>query len=264
MKRALITLRDTPHYRREAFEAGFKALGYTLVKRLDDPKPQDVLCVWNLCGSNEKLADAFKARGAQVIVCENSYISPPGQQMYAISLGAHNGAGRFPAGDGSRWRALGVPLKPWRTDGKHILVCGQRGIGSRLMASPHGWHQKIAAKLQTMTRRPIVVRPHPGAHGRGRPLADDLRNAWAVVIWSSACGVQALVEGIPVFRAAPHWICAGADMPVDAALGSWLERPRCSDELRLQALEHMAWGQYHYQEIASGEPLRRILDDTNG
>lgn len=260
MKRALITLRDTPHYRREAFEAGFKALGYTLVKRLDDPKPGDAVCFWNLVPGTEKVAEQFRKAGASVIVTENGYLTPPGQPgMYAISRDGHCGSGSFPVGDDSRWRALGVPLKPWRSDGKHILVVGQRGIGSRLMASPHCWHQKIAAKLQTVTRRPIVVRPHPGAHGRGRPLADDLRNAWAVVVWSSACGVQALVEGIPVFYAAPHWICSAA-APRLTLNPEQIETRQVGDIDRLSALERMAWGQWTYQEIATGAPLKGVLE----
>lgn len=260
MRRALNLLRPLPHYRRESFDAGLKACGFTLVKRLDDPGPGDVLCCWNLTGHIEKLADTFKARGARVVVCENAYLTPPGVPgMYAISLNGHCGSGSFPVGDDSRWRAFGIPLKPWRTDGRHILVCGQRGIGAKAMASPHGWHQKIAEKLQRVTRRPIVVRPHPGHHGRGRPLAEDLRNAWAVVIWSSACGVQALVEGIPVFYAAPHWICSGAALPANT-LPMALEEPWIADDLRLRALERMAWGQYHHQEIAQGDPLRRVLE----
>lgn len=263
MKRALILLKPSPHYRREAFEAGFKALGFTLVKRLDDPRPGDAICLWNLLPGTEGTAERFKKAGASVIVTENGYLTPPGRPgMYAVSRGGHCGSGTFPVGDGSRWSALGVPLKPWRADGKHILVCGQRGIGSRLMASPHGWHQKIAAKLQTVTRRPIVVRPHPGAHGRGRPLADDLRNAWAVVVWSSACGVQALVEGIPVWYAAPHWICAGAAQRIKRPED--IEEACIDDDARLQALANMANGQWTYQEIATGAPLKGVLDDTNG
>lgn len=259
MKRALITIKAAPHYRREAFEAGFKACGFTLVKRLDDPKPGDALVLWNLLPSTERAAEVFRKAGAAVIIAENGYLTPPGQTgMYAISRNRHNGAGTFPVGDDSRWRALGVPLKPWRADGKHILVTAQRGIGDREMASPHGWHQKIAEKLQRVTRRPIVVRPHPGVHGRGRPLADDLRDAWAVVIWSSACGVKALVEGIPVWYAAPHWICASAatrfTRPED------IEEACIDDNARLQALERMAWGQWTHQEIATGKPLQGVLE----
>jgi hypothetical protein len=262
VKRALVTLKPTPHYRREAFEAGLRAAGFDVVKRLDKPEPGDVLCTWNLTGSLEQLADTFRRRGGQVIVTENGYLTPPGRPgMYAVSLGGHCGAGSFPVGGPERWQALGITPKPWRIEGKHILVVGQRGIGSRAMASPHAWHQKIAAKLQTVTRRRIVVRPHPGAHGRGRPLADDLRDAHAVVVWSSSVGVHALIEGIPTYFAAPHWICAGAahrlERPED------LEQGCIDDQARLEALSRMAWGQWTYQEIATGEPLQKVLNDAH-
>lgn len=248
-----------PHYRREAFESGLKACGFKIVQRLDDPRPGDCLLTWNLTGL-DRLAWLFKQRGAKVIVAENAYLTPEGvPQMYALSEGGHNGAGKIPfqPDDGSRWRALGVTLKPWRTDGKHILVCGQRGIGSQEMASPHGWHQRFAEKLQRVTSRPVRVRAHPGHGGRGRPLADDLNGAWAVVVWNSSVGVHALAAGIPVFYAAPHWICARAAVPLAKAD---IERPNLSYLDREEAMVRMAWGQYHHQEIATGDPIRRVLE----
>lgn len=260
MKRALILLKPSPHYRREAFEAGLKACGFTLVRRLDDPRPGDVLVVWNLCGGNEKLADTFKRRGAQVIVTENGYLTPTGKPgMYAVSLGAHNGAGTFPACGPERWQALGVTPKPWRKDGDHILVCQQRGIGSRAMASPHMWHQKAVERLKRWTKRPIKVRPHPGNRSSAVPIEHDLKGAWACVIWGSAAGVRALVEGVPVFYDAPKWICSEAALP----LRDWIEHPLCNDAWREKALASMAWGQWRYDEIATGEPLRRVLNDTD-
>lgn len=257
MKRAVCLIKPLPHYRRDSFVAGLQRLGYTVVHRIEKPGPDDVLVVWNLTGGIEREAERFKRGGAKVLVAENGYLTPPGVPgMYAISEGGHNGAGRFPVGGPERWRALGVELKPWRQQGKHILVCGQRGIGSRAMASPHGWHQKTAEKLQRVTRRPVRVRAHPGGAGRGPSLASDLRDAWAVVIWSSAVGVRALVEGIPVLYAAPHWICstAASHYALD------IDNPPCDDARRLQALEAMAWGQWHHQEIATGEPLRGVLE----
>lgn len=257
MKRALVTLKAQPHYRRESFEAGLRAIGFDVVKRLDDPRPGDCLIVWNLQGATEKLADTFKARGAQVLVCENGYLTPPGQPgMYAVSLGAHNGAGRIPAGDSSRWRALGIEPKPWRKEGDHILVCQQRSIGSRQMASPHMWHQKAVERLKRWTKRPIRVRPHPGNRSGGVPLERDLKGAWACVIWGSAAGVRSLVEGVPVFYEAPRWICSDAALP----LRDWIEHPLCNDAWREKALHRMAWGQWQYAEIATGGPLKAVLD----
>jgi len=261
MKRALVILKPTPHYRRDAFETGLKKIGFTIVSRLDEPKAGDVAVVWNLTGL-DRMAARFKAAGAHVIVAENAYITPNGvAQMYAVSEGGHNGAGRYPAqDDASRWRALGMELKPWRTTGTHILVCGQRGIGSREMASPHAWHQKIAEKLQRVTKRPIKVRAHPGnkTQASGPPLSHDLKDAWAVVVWASSSGVKALVDGIPVYYAAPHWICSGAALPLSKA--GDLESPLMSHIERDRALHRMAWGQWSHEEIATGAPLKGVIE----
>lgn len=262
MKRALVAIKASPHYRRDAFETGLKRLGYTITHNIHDPRPGDAFITWNLTGV-ERLADRFRHAGAAVVVTENAYVSPPGTaSMYALSRDGHCGAGRFPApSDSSRLEALGVNLQPWRSDGKHILVAMQRGIGSREMASPHDWHNKVAAKIQTMTKRPVKIRQHPGnkAHSRGPALADDLRNAWAVVVWSSTVGVHALAAGVPVFYAAPHWICAGAALPF-SRFSMYAESPMCDDSARLAAFVRMAWGQWHYSEIATGEPLKGVLE----
>lgn len=258
--RALVLLKPSPHYRRDSFVAGLKRIGFTVdPARLERPEPGDVLVTWNLTGGLEAMAQRYKAAGARVLVAENAYLSPPDKPMYALSLGGHNGAGTFPAGGPERWQALGIQPKPWREGGKHILVCAQRGIGSREMASPHAWHQKMAEKLQTVTRRPIRVRNHPGNRASGAPsLAHDLRDAHACVIWASAAGVRALVEGVPVFYAAPHWICGHAAMRIKHAHD--LEQQLVSDADRLAALQRMAWGQWTPEEIATGEPLRRLLE----
>jgi len=147
-------------------------------------------------------------------------------------------------------------LQPWRADGGHILVCGQRGIGSPTMASPHNWHEQVAAKLRAMTKRQVRVRVHPGNKAAAVPRADELLGAWACVIWSSSSGVQALIAGIPVFYDAPHWICDGA-----AGRIAEIETPfaRDYDYERLAAMQRMAWAQWSLAEIASGEPFRRLL-----
>ena len=259
MKRAIVLLKPSPHYRRDSFVAGLQRLGFTIVNRIDKPRPDDVFVTWNLSGGLEKMAQTFERAGARVLVMENGYLSPPDRPMYAISLGGHNGAGRTPTGDASRWEALGIQCKPWRTSGKHYLVCGQRGIGSREMASPHAWHQKTAEKLQRVTSRPIRTRAHPGNRPSGAPpLQHDLRDALACVIWASSSGVRALVEGVPVFYAAPHWICAAGayrfKRPED------IEQQLVDDAARAKALHHMANGQWDCIEIATGEPLLRTLE----
>lgn len=263
--KAYCLIRPQPHYRREAFVAGLKRAGYALADA-PPPKPSagDLLLIWNRYGEGEALADRFEKHGAQVIVAENGYLGldADGIQYYALSLGQHNGAGRWPIGDGSRWEKLGIELKPWRTQGQHIVVRGQRGIGSRLMASPPDWHKGIPAKLRPYTGRAVKVLEHPGKPACHpdvvKWLCDNYRGAHACVIWSSGAGIRALIEGVPVIYQAPHWICEAAaahDLSAIEKLDGWM-----NDALRLRALREMAWAQWTIAEIASGEPFVRLRE----
>lgn len=259
MRKAYCLVRDQPHYRREAFHAGLKAAGYSVdtsypVRAQDG----DVLVIWNRYGQFEDAAGRFEKQGGTVLIAENGYLGADrdGIQHYALAVHQHNGAGRWPQGDGSRFAALGIEPQPWRTGGQKLVIRGQRGIGSRLMASPPNWHDLTARKLRGRTKRQIEIRPHPGGKAvTDRSHEQYLADAHALVIWSSSVGVKALVMGVPVFYDAPHWICEDA-----AKRGTGeLESPLRDDELRLAALERMAWAQWSVAELASGEPFDFLI-----
>lgn len=252
--RATCLIKTSPHYRREAFEKGLKRAGYTLTTSMVPAKPGDALVVWNrMRGSAEQACERWEQAGGVVIVAENGYLQKAHGEMYALSLGQHNGAGKFPVGSEDRFSKLGFEVKPWRTGGREIVVCAQRGIGSRLMASPPGWAEQTAMKLRSLTKLPVRIRQHPGLTACV-PLERDLEHAAACVIWSSGAGVRALVEGVPVFYAAPHWICAWAAWP----LREFGVPPIPFG--RQWALNTAAWGQWHHEEIASGEPFVRLKE----
>lgn len=255
---ALCRIREAVAYRREAFLAGLDRAGYRVVQHGTPESSRDLLCIWNKYTQNERDAEAWEAAGGTVVVVENGYIGhdKQGRQHYAIACHAHNGAGWWPIGtDDLRWPRLGIDVKPWRKEGQHILVCAQRSIGSRTMASPPGWAETTAKRLRQLTTREVRIRPHPGNKEPPKVLlADDLRDAHACVIWSSGCGVHALVAGVPVFYHAPNWICEGAAIRLCEAP----EAVVCDDALRMQALRRMCWAQWSVDEIAAGEPFIRI------
>lgn len=241
-------IRSEPHYRRSAFDEGMKRAGYTLTPAAHPTGPNDVLCMWNRHrGANEQRALAWEAAGGVVLVAENGYLQRVDKSMYAISVGQHNGAGWFPVGDDDRFSKLGFEVKPWRRGGGEILVRAQRGLGSTLMASPTGWAETTANKLRVSMTCPARVVPHPGDKGKQEADARNLEHAAFLAIWSSAMGVRALVEGVPVSYWAPHWVCASA-----AARGSLLPVV-IGDESRRKALHKMSYGQWSPEEIATGE-----------
>jgi hypothetical protein len=123
------------------------------------------------------------------------------------------------------WRVakhLKMDVKPWRSNGSHILLCLQRNGGwSMGKTNVVDWTAQTIMELRKYTNRPIVIRPHPGdrnainyigAFNRnngvlknvsvsqpGMPYVSDLYNCWAVVNHNSSPTVGAAIEGIPIF-----------------------------------------------------------------
>jgi len=245
--KATLRIRKEPYYRRAAFESGLKRVGFTLAESGKPDGPDSWLCLWNRQGVNEVDADNWERLGGTVIVAENGYLQKVDKTHYAISVHGHNGSGWFPVGAEDRFTKLGFPIKPWHSDDHpgYELVCGQRGIGSRTMRSPPGWGEKLTKKLEAKGRK-VKFRPHPGNFAPKVPLINDLSGAAACHIWSSAAGVMAIVEGIPVYHSAPHWIGDGAG-PMTQYL----------------VLNRIAHGQWHHEEIATGEPFARVIEQRS-
>lgn len=258
MPTAYCLIRSQPHYRREAFDAGLARAGFTVREtRPVKARPGDLLVIWNRYSDYEVLADAFEKEGGKVLVAENGYLGADteGRQFYALAVHGHNGSGRFPEGGPERFAALHLQPANWRESGEHVLVCGQRGIGSRTMASPPDWHNQAARRLRSATKRPVQVRGHPeAAPPPVGTLAENMAGAHAVVVWSSGSGIKALMAGYPVYYDAPRWILEGASR----RLGEDIEAPKVDDAARLRALERMAWAQWSVAEIESGEPFVRL------
>ena len=267
MPRAWVVIREAPWYRRQAFTSGLKAAGYeVLLRGPDRGRPGDLFVIWNRYAGTHEIASRFEREGGTVLVAENGYIGaggtapkfdvhpggPKPEHYYALAEGWHNGRGRWPSGGPERFAALGVELKPWRTEGEHILVCPNRSFGVGEAVMHPDWAERTAARLRKATARPVRIRAHPGNNAPRRSLSEDLKGCWAVVIWSSGAGVHALAAGVPVFVEARFWVMkgAGASGPVDAPV-----MPE-----RLPHFERLAHAQWTCAEIESGEPFRRLLN----
>ncbi len=264
--RAWNLIRRQPHYRREAFDAGLMACGYQLEAGVPqgNVRPGDVLVIWNRMFDTAMYAAQVEKAGGRVVVAENGYLGlcPERRQYYALALGGHNGSGEWKVGEEDRFAALGIEVKPWcsNPDG-HIVVFGQRGIGTSQMASPPNWHVDVAQRLKRVQGRRVLVSPPPGPPaidpGVTEKTIAELQGAYCAVLWSSARGVRALVEGIPVIYQAPHWSCEVAACHSLDMIDRMAEFQR--DDMRKRALHEMAWAQWSVDEIAAGLPFRTLL-----
>jgi hypothetical protein len=172
--------------------------------------------------------------------------------------------------DPTRWakisRDLNISLKPWRTQGEHILICLQRHGGWSMSGlSVQTWlDQTITQIRQHSRKRQIVVRTHPGdkkiksilkIYGKGvhlstnERLVDDLRNAWATVVYNSSPSVASIIEGVPAFitdhipQHSQTYEVANTDL-------SRLENPEMPD--RQAWIEKISMCHWNFEELRSG------------
>ncbi len=260
MRTAYSLIRNGPHYMPEVWRQGLAAAGYRVKTTISKPpRAGDVLLIWNRYGSFDCVARQFEKAGATVLVAENGYYGrdDSGHRLYALSIGQHHHGGSK-----KKWRTdtkngLCTPLNlnsPYKTDGKIILVCEQRGIGSPLMRSPPEWAEKTAAKLQALGHK-TRIRRHPGKYEPAMPLVDDLADVKLCAVWSSACGVEALVNSVQVVYDSPRFIAeASASRLMDYVLSGG-DLPR---KCRNQGLIHMASNQWTISQIRSGEPFMAL------
>lgn len=260
--RAVCLIRESPHYRREAFEAGLEAVGLAVL-RVTPTKwlPGDVLVIWNRYARFAAAADACERAGGTVVVAENPYLGTAGER-YAVALDHHKGPGRWcPIDDGgARWRQLGLTIEPWCDPQRraYVLLAPERGIGPPVFAMPRDWPTTALAELERHVTVPVRLRRHPGKHEPAVPLAEDLAGAVGVVTWGSNVGLHALCAGIPVWYAHHSWIGASCSVqwagrgPIGAAYRSIG---------RLAMFHRLAWAQWSVEEIGNGAPFRHLLLD---
>ena len=128
-------------------------------------------------------------------------------------------------------KELGLQIKDWRRTGDHILLCLNRGSGgfSSFGTGCYEWAREVIQRLRLYTDRKIIIRSHKHfviteklkedqknldwilnninnvehTSIEKTNLLDDLKNAWACVVYTSTSGAVALMEGVPVFVTHP-------------------------------------------------------------
>ncbi len=192
--------------------------------------------------------------GGQWLYIDHAYFGRG--EFYRATLNAvqHSGLGDS---DSTRWKQLGLDIAPWRSGGRHILVCPQSELWHQWFMgdTPQAWADRVTQTLAQYTDRPVVVRFKPDiARERvadavaeaQRQLMEALDDCHAVVVHQSGVGVQAALAGVPVFALGP-----GAVSPMACADLSRIEEPLRPDD-RLRWASVLADHQWTLAEINGG------------
>jgi hypothetical protein len=169
-------------------------------------------------------------------------------QYFRITRNAwqHDAGG---VGDAARFDELGLRVRNWKTGGRYVLLCPQSPKFFRL----HGldcetWIDETQQRLRQHTDREVRVRFKTSR----RTFEQELKNAWAVVVYTSVCGVHAALEGVACFATAP---CAS--LSFGSGDLSRIENPVRPDNRHEMACV-LAANQWTLHEMASGKAWSKL------
>ena len=263
----------------DAFANGLVATGHDVVWN-DHVSDVDVIwsVLWNgRMASNKAIWERNVAQSKPTIVLEVGGIKRG--TTWKVGLNGINRDAFFGDGgnDSRRSDLLNLRLKPWRTDGKYILICGQHDKSLQWQNMPRmsNWFLNTYDEIRKHTDRPIIFRPHPRCRlehierglkhvYRQEPqhvtnTYDDFDmgfdNVWATISYSSNPGIHSIINGVPAF-VSTHSLVYPAGNDIDFL--HTIEQPLMPD--RTQWLNDYAWTEYTIEEIAQGLPLKRLTN----
>jgi len=263
----------------DAFRLGCHSLGFTCVDNSDDA---DVDVIWSVLFSgrmaaNKAIWERNTSNAKPTIVLEVGGINRG--TTWKVGLNGINRDAYFGPCDNNddRHRLLGLSLKPWRTHGEYILICGQhdKSLQWQGMPSMSTWVMNTIDAIRAHTDRPILFRPHPRCplpnieHEfknviRQRPIKlngtyDDydmqFNNIHAVVSYSSNPGIHSILNGVPAFVGTSS---LAYDVGNDIDFMHDIEAPLMPN--RQQWLNDYAHTEWTVQEISQGIPLNLLTD----
>lgn len=261
----------------EAFEQSLIAAGHQVT---NNDMHSDVAVIWSVLfhgrmAGNKPVWDYYRKTGRNVVVLEVGGIQR--STTWKVGLNGINRDAYFGdcGNNSSRADSLGLTLKPWRTDGKYILICGQhdRSLQWRNMPSMSNWFLQTYDEIRKYTDCPIIFRPHPRCRlehierglrhvYRQEPqhvtntyddFDLDFADIWATVSYSSNPGIHSIIAGVPAF-VSTHSLAYDVGNDIDFLHD--IQSPVMPD--RTQWLNDYAHTEYTIEEISQGIPLKHL------
>lgn len=195
------------------------------------------------------LLQRAKSEGRDVYWGDHGYFGR--KRYYRVTKNAlqHDGTGRAKP---DRFRQHRKPVMPWRKEGSHVLVCPNSDVYFKLHGiDADAWLKNVHDTLRANTDREIRLRWKTAQS----PIAYDLVDCWAVVVFSSAAALDALIAGVPVFVLAPF--AAGYRMGLDDL--TKIESPVYPDD-REPFLWKLAEQQWTLPEIFEGKAWKALQE----
>tara|TARA_Y100001936_G_C16041143_1_gene651634 strand:+ start:891 stop:1802 length:912 start_codon:yes stop_codon:yes gene_type:complete len=267
----------------QSYAQSLRDAGETVVENDMDA---DVAIIWSVLfqgnmSGNYKVWERFKSAGKPVIVLEVGAIKRNTTWRCGIN-GITGDAYHGPTGNGDdRFKQFNLELQPWREQKGHIVICGQHDDSAQWQthnnSSVAQWiYNTVESWRAYDTKSTFLIRPHPrnkfswqdlgppdrlGWSTISRPQKVDgtyddfdfdkvLENAKLVINYNSNPAIEAVLAGVPIMthESSRCWPVAS---PIEYA-------EQYATPERQQWANDLCYTEWTEQELASGEPFKRI------
>lgn len=229
-----------------------QGIGCRLAYAEDEPSELvDLPIVWGVLRDSDRIVMQARRQALPFFYIDHAYFDRGHGKSYRITRNSYE-AGPIRQCSDDRFAGLGVSMRPWRKHGRDIIVCPPTDYFMQAHGCPD-WLEKTLETLRRVTDRPIVIRTKPAPGEAAVPLPEALETAHALVTHSSNVAIEAACLGTPVFVSP-----SSAAAPIGRFNVERIETPFYPD--RRPWLAHLAYNQFSFDEIASGEAWRLLLE----
>jgi hypothetical protein len=267
-------------FAKSIIDAGHKVIYNEPYRVFDHYDNYDVAVIWSVLwngkmSKNKTVWEQNRLQNRPVIVLEVGGIKRG--TTWKVGLNGINRDGDYlpDSNDSTRASLQGLKLKPWRTNGIYILICGQhnKSLQWQHMLPMSDWFMQTYREIRKHTDRPIVFRPHPRCRlehielglkhvYRQEPVKiggsyDDFDMGFddvhCTISYSSNPGIHSILSGVPAF-VSTHSLAYPVANDIDFMHD--VEQPMMPD--RQQWLNDYAHTEYTIEEITQGIPLKHL------
>lgn len=245
----------------DAIYLGFKNIGIDCEKIFDKSKISSDASCWGW-----RLGKQIRDLGKNALVIERGYI---GDRFKYTSLGWNglNNYAKFapyPDDGGKRFKDHGGIIKPWNKDGGYILILGQVKNDASLQGKDiTNWYMRMAKEAKEHYGLPVYFRQHPDAARRGGyahisrvpTLTGTLQNAIDGALFTIAYNSNSCLDSI--LSGKPCYAGDSGTMAHDLCMKDLKELYYPEREKKVHSI---AWNQFTIEEIASGWPLKGLIE----
>lgn len=259
----------------QAFADGCRSLGHEVSVHNHDA---DVAVIWSVLWDgrmrrNREIWNHYRNQGKNVIVLEVGTLAR--SITWRVGINGINREATFgPSNnDSARRKKFKLKYNNNRTNNNApILICTQSEQSRQWRDMPplEIWVSNVIQTIRTQTDRHIIVRPHPRYPMNELPFTNvsfqyakhvkndkwdlDTKNVYAVVNYSSGPGIEAAINGVPVF-VGEESLAHDIGNPI---YGDYLKPHQPDYETKNQWLNDLTYTEWDVEEISKGIPLKRL------